>query len=196
MALVDLELQVKPWLEIPASETGSDDVLRLCMESATIFFESYCGRALEQQDRTQQFNGSGSHVLQLQEFPVTQINRVSIDSTWQFPTSIDTSTLLVDNDLFLVRREVWPQGIRNIQVAYTAGYAHSCMPTDLVQACLLMVEFLYHGRSDHRLGVGNRNKMGETLTYQDSVPKVILDLLAPYVRETAVRGLLRRAGGG
>lgn len=195
MALVDLETEVKPWLEIAPSVTTSDNVLLTCMESATAFFESYCERELEEDTYTHQFNGSGRHELRLREFPVSDIHFAAIDSTWAFATPEDLASILIDNELWLVRKEIWPHGIRNIQVSYTAGYDFDDTPTDLRLACLQMVEFLYHGRADHRVGVTNRSKIGETLTFQDSVPKTILDLIAPYRRKGAVAALVRRQGG-
>lgn len=195
MSLVDLDTDVKPWLEIAPAVISSDDVLQLCMESAIEFFESYTNRVLEEQDLTEQYNGNGTHVMGLRQFPVSQVLGVSIDAAWLFPTSEDSASYILDNDVFLVRKEVWPQGIRNIQVTYTAGYTPDDAPVDLKLASLQMIEFLYKGRGDHRLGVTNRNKIGESLTFQDSVPKTILDLIAPYVREKAVADLVRRAGG-
>lgn len=195
MSLVDLSLDVKPYLEIPDSDTSSDDVLGLCMEAASAYCERYTGRILEEQDLTETANGNGTHSLVIRAFPITTISRISIDADWQFLDALDPSEYIVNNECFVVRKLVWPQGIQNIQLTLTAGYAYDDVPADLTQINLHLVEFFYHSRSDHRLGVVNRNKIGETLTFTESVPKTITDMLAPYVWETATKSLLRRNNG-
>lgn len=195
MGLVYLQEDVKPWLEIPQTNTSADDVLAQCIEGATIFFESHTERVLEEQDLTHQFNGNGNHVMMLREFPVSQVTNVWVSSDWDFSAPIDNTSYVLDNEAFIVRKTVWDQGVRNIAVQYTAGYAMDYVPADLRQAALMMTEFLWKGRADFRLGVTNRSKGGETLTFQESVPKAILDILETYKRAPYVASLLRRAGG-
>lgn len=194
MSLLDLTTEIKPWLEVPPTVTEWDDLLEELNAATTVFFETYTNRVLEEQDLTHQFSGNGTHRLMLREFPVSQVTRVSLDADWQFPDALDTTEYLIDDDAFLYRKLAWGQGVRNIQIDYTAGYAPDDVPEDLRQAALMLVEFLYHTRNDHRLGLTNRSKVSETMTFQDSVPKIILDMLERYRRPVAVKDLLERVG--
>lgn len=195
MSLVSLDQDVKPYLEIPLSNTSSDDVLGLCMEASISFFETYTNRVLEEQDLTHDFNGNGTHVLMLREWPVSQVTAVYLDSDWVFASAMDSSEYMLDNEAFVVRKTVWDKGTRNVRVAYTAGYTVEECPPDLQQASLMMIEFLWRMRADQRLSVTNRAKNGETLTFQESIPKSIIDILNGYKRDVAAQDLLRRAGG-
>lgn len=195
MALVDRDLDVKPHLEIAPATTTFDTYLDALAESVTILFETLTNRVLEEQDLTHRFNGNGKHVLVLREFPVSQVTRVAIDATWGFLTPEDTTSYYLDNEVFLVRQNVWPEGIRNIEIDTTAGYAPDDVPEDLRYTALLAIEFFYHGRTDHRLGVTARSKMSESLTFTESLPKTILDMLDPYRRKRAMADLLERVGG-
>lgn len=195
MALLDREADIKPYLEIAPSNHTLDAFLDELNASVTSAFNFWTNRQLASATYTQQFNGNGTHELELRFFPVTTLTSVSIDSAWTFAAPISAGDALVDDQLFLIGKNAWPQGVRNIQVVYIAGYLTGSVPADLKHAALLAVEYLFRGRNDQRFGVTNRNKIGETLTFADSFPKSIIDMLAPYIRKRAVEDLRERRGG-
>ena len=186
--------EAKTYLDIP--NVSQDTFVQQLIDSVESAFDMATNRKLLEATYIHQFDGNGEHTLISREFPVTAITEVNIDATWVFGagTIVSTSDYFIDNELLLINKNTWPQGIRNIEISYTAGYSTALVPKDLQQAGFIYIDYLYRINNDRRVGVQTRSKLGENLTYFDGIPKNVLELLEPYKREVMVAS--RRKGGG
>lgn len=80
---------------------------------------------------------------------------------------------------------IWPTGVNNFRVQYTAGYA--TVPEDVQEACaeLVVLYFKYFDRSQtvtHIVTTGLTTDLGHTKVFGDPFPAAIKTLLAPYRR--------------
>ena len=114
---------------------------------------------------TERRDGNGREELRLQQYPVTALTSVKVDSNREFgaDTALDADEYDLDGDAGLVYRigTVWPCGTRNIQVVYTAGY--STIPDDVVHAANIIVADWYT-RAKQLAGGQSQNELsGENL---------------------------------
>jgi uncharacterized phiE125 gp8 family phage protein len=182
----------KDHLDIP--DTSQDTRIEMLINTASQWFERYCGRVFKSASYVHQFDGTSQTDMILREFPVTSITEVRVDWSREFADStiLDAADYNANDDELLaagiLRRHngLWPRGSRNVKVTYEAGYAE--VPSDLEYACLLMVEWLYRGNSDRRIGRTSVGKAGETTGYTDSIPVEIMMTADNYKRTDVFGG--------
>jgi len=186
------------YLDVTSDSGGPIDTLvQTCRDAAQDAFDQYTNRRLREAVYTHQMDGNGLHMLVARQFPIVSISSIKVDPAWVFGsgTLVPSTDYIVENDTLLLKKTVWEQGIRNYQMVYTAGYGGAVpVPPDIVFAMKLLVEFLYHGRDDQRLGIQARGKVGETLTFLEDVPKTIWTLIDQYERKNAI-AKAQAAGG-
>ena len=195
-ALTDLAT-AKTHLEIPGADTTQDAKVERFINTASDFFEQYTGRKFITQTHTEYQDGRSTNRIMLRHWPITggpadgnTKPELSIDSK-----SVFDATSIVDPDNYFVDSEstfelvlvgcsssgsTFPRGTRNIKVVYEAGYGTvgaGDLPSDLVNACLDYVLWLYDRQNDRRIGRTNKSKGDENVSYEVSIPKSILDVL-------------------
>lgn len=136
---IDKQL-VKDYLEI--SGTTYDTLLTSLITRVCAWIEGYCDRVFDSTVYTDEIYSGGKKFLFLKKYPVSAITKIKYKSgsnsnpTWTAFTVDDYD--LIDNRK--LRRAggwapgvntVWPQGVNNIRVSYTAGY--TTLPSDLEQ---------------------------------------------------------------
>jgi hypothetical protein len=166
----------------------------MLINMASQWFERHCGRVFKSAAYTEQFDGTGQTDMILNHFPITAISEVRVDSSRTFAAEsiVDASDYHAEPDELLeagiLRRHGsrWPRGSRNVKVTYTAGYA--VVPADLEYATLLMVEWLYRGNSDRRIGRTSIGKAGETTGYVSELPIEVQMVVDNYKRTDVFGG--------
>lgn len=150
-----------------AGTSGQDTLIGILIALAQGAIEAYCDRAFDSATYTAEtYDGSGTDSLQLRQWPVTDIDSVSIreglsdatpvvqdDSTYLVNAQsgllrrlsgmegwADTSVFRINGVLALAAEATWPMGRENIVVTYTAGYA--TIPQNLKLACYRLVDHL------------------------------------------------------
>lgn len=189
----------KSHLDIPVVDTTQDAKVERFINTASQVFENYCKRKLTTATYTQYVDGRSSNRLMLKEWPVLggaaaggTKPEVFIDSSSEFGsgTELDPAGYYVANTFELLRiGGVWPKGNRNIKVIYNAGLGlvntglqTNTLPSDLEQACLDYVLWLYDSKSDRRIGRNTKTKGDESVSFETGMPATIAHLLEPYVR--------------
>lgn len=184
-ALITLA-RAKDELDILTAATAEDDRVSNFINAASGAIEQATNRKLKQATYTHYFDGSGHAYLRANEFPVTSITSANQDDdwTWGGGTDIPVAGLRVLRDVYFARKSgFWiAKTPQSIKVIYVAGYA--AVPTELEQACLELVKLIYYGRNDRRIGLSNKAKLGENVSYQvDQLPPLVDFLIAPFKRE-------------
>lgn len=173
----------KGFLGIPDATTEYDDRVNRLIGAASGAIEKRCNRTFDIVTYTEFFDGRSQNEVLLSSFPVTSVTsvHVSTDRTFDATTLVDTADYFVDTECGLVRfhNARLPRGSKNVQVIYEAGYA--TVPQDLEYACLMYIQYLYNHRDDQRVGVDNKGKSQENVTYIHGMPADVKELLEPFV---------------
>lgn len=187
VALITLA-QAKTFLKITASD--EDQLLCDFISRAGDFANTYTGRHLKSKEWTEYYDGDGSAILQVRNYPITTLTSLNDDSlrTWTSATDKDVSAdVMLDGPAGIIR--LWNNGGRflrgrgNVRVVYTAGYkdaTNNLVPYDLQEASLLIVMHTYKRvYQDQRIGLQSETIGQRTLSYKDdAIPpkaKLILD---------------------
>lgn len=182
--------EAKTWIGIPTLDISQDTRLDEIIDSVSGFFEIQASHTLKRPGApfTGFYYGNGKHEILLKEFPSDKPTAVYVDSGWTFASPMTTSDYEVIDGILLVSKIAFPQGIRNVKIIHAAAYA--TIPADLKQATKLAVEFIYRSRNEQRLGKQTVTKVGETTTFAENIPKQILDMLNPYLRDVYIKATL------
>lgn len=156
-------------------------------------------RILVNATHTEFHDGRRTNLLQPRQWPITggassPNNKPEIfldDGTGTFPSSTaldDTDYFTHEMDTQIIRiASNWPLGRRNIKLIYDAGEGvggtNAAMPSDLEDATLQYVAWMFRMNNDRRLGVDAKTKLGETVRYTAGMPDFIELLIEPYMRQ-------------
>lgn len=160
---------------------GQDDALlgALCTR-ASAFVQSMLNRKLMTATYTDTFSGRGNNRIGLPNYPVTAVASVTVDGT-AIPAATGAldSGFLFDENLVYLRGYVFARGVRNVVIAYTAGF--DTVPADVQQACIEIVAAKYKRRNE--LHVSGKTLNGETINFsQADVPASAKTVLNQYKR--------------
>jgi uncharacterized phiE125 gp8 family phage protein len=195
IALVSLA-SAKAALGITAS--SEDDNIERLIDRMSAFAGSYCGRKFISASYTKEYDGHDDTILLLDQYPVTAVTSVKIDSSREFEAAslVDADDYDLDVDAGLIKlvgigQTLFPKGLGNIQVVYTAGYATNAVPHDLQHAVLLMVTATYKKDfQQKRSGISSETVGDKTVTYEsEAIPKAAMKILDQYrIANTATHG--------
>ncbi len=184
-ALVSLA-EAKTFLKISAS--SEDSVIEDFINRASIWANDYTGRRLKSRSNSDVYDGDGSDLLLLRDYPLVSIVDLRIDdgSYEGAPpqTTSEDYTLNLPSGLIKLKNGVlFVKGFQNVDITYTAGYTTA--PETVKEAVLLYVGHLYRRQyADQKFGVQSETVGDRTTTYgsDDIIPKA-KSLLNPYRSE-------------
>lgn len=156
---VDLNLDVKPYLQFPTGASTSDTLLQGVVDMSCTWVQNYLGRPIAPTEFFRRFSGywgtgNGGAFISLPYYPVTSV--VSVVEYWgvsgphtlaeQTPQSQGTQDVysmdylhgyVIRAFMGLVPRPFFP-GLRNVEVTWTAGY--NPVPADIKFATLRLIK--------------------------------------------------------
>ncbi|HMX42100.1 MAG TPA: phage head-tail connector protein [Elusimicrobiota bacterium] len=180
-ALVSLA-EAKTFLKISAS--SEDSVIEDFINRASIWANDYTGRRLKSRSNSDVYDGDGSDILLLRDYPV---NAVTLFQIVDEPVPLiiyEDFSLNAENGIIKTKNgRMITKGFQNVTITYTAGY--STPPETIKEAVLLYVGHLYRRQyADQKFGVQSETVGDRTTTYgsDDIIPKAKA-LLNPYRSE-------------
>lgn len=187
---------VKAFLKI--ASVSEDPIIETFINKASIWANDFTQRLLLSRTLTEYYDGEGETELLLRQYPVTALTNLYDDPLRAFGagTAIDiANNVVLDGEKGIVR--LWNQavafndGIFNVKVVYTAGYALASVPESIKEAVLLYIGNLYRRQyQDQRFGVSSETIGDRTTNYaNDEFPAKAKALLNPYRSERAVLGV-------
>lgn len=188
-ALVDKDT-AREFLGVKESDAIRLPKIVQCINGASWYCNSYTKRKLLSRALTEYYNGGGVNTIMLNNYPCTTLTSVYDDIDRAYGT--DTAVLLTDlvvmpNDLLYMvvyDHGVFLQGVKNIKITYTAGYASGSIPYDLQQACLGLVGLYFHHSDEKMLSVQSRSVGDGSVTVDTNrIPQWILEILNIYKRK-------------
>jgi hypothetical protein len=189
-ALTSLET-VKEHLGVPPATLTYDDLLKRLINASSARVEAHCDRFLKRRTGIVDYHdGIAGNRLLLNQWPAEIPTELWIDPTGEF-TDVDyklasgdyyleTSAKGEGVGIVLAGGRSFPNGIRNIKILYDAGYA--TVPSDLEDACIWFVEYLYNMRNDRTVGLETKGKNQENTTYRGDIPPIVKEHLELYRR--------------
>lgn len=173
--------------ELGITDAADDALLTNLAKGLQGRFEDLCNRRFERTASITEKHTGGIRTLYLKTFPVESVALVTIDGTaldsTNYTVSLERGRLYYGSGSAL-----WPNGIDNITVVYTAGYkaAGSAtgtypMPESLRRA--LFMQLGYEWRNRESLGRMSMGAQGQNISLSPAklLPEV-MDCLAPFVR--------------
>ena len=177
------------------SGTGEDGRLEDALHHATNMILTYIDRTIVQTSYTEYRDGTGTPFLNLHHYPlIGNPTTVNVDNDRDFPASLN---LDVDDDylvesaegilrivmspIFGLGQAIWPLGVQNVKVVYSAGYA--TVPRDLERICGEFAAFLYKERGGQRANLTTSVGGIKTQYSQEAIPKVFQLALDPWRRQ-------------
>ena len=168
MGLVDLAT-AKEWLPHLVDTTGphsgnalTDDELQSYIDAASKTAERVARRKLSADDYVEVCDGPGRRELLLSQWPILSVTSVIISSDGSFSTTDPESSDTYEIDGapgVLARRSLWPEGYRNIQVTYRAGYelpangGDYTVPEDLERAVIEVIDWMRQRDLNQTIGI-------------------------------------------
>lgn len=143
---------LKGWLNI--ASTTDDALLQRLLTAVSVNMQNWMNRAIPTAPYTETRDGSGSDTLVMTNMPITAVSSLVIGGIPQVPSpdGVQPGFVFSDTAVFLIGSK-FPAGRRNVQMAYTAGYA--TVPVDLAQACVEQAAYAYRQKSHiGQTGVG------------------------------------------
>lgn len=165
---------VKEYLKIDDTDTSKDALLEGLINAGSNIIENYCKRSFKEQTYTdEEYDGTGTKNLPLNNFPVSTITSIKIDGVLIDVTEYKTR---LSSGIVVRLDSTWPEGIMNIKVSYTAGYAS--VPPDIELAAKHLVMFFY------KMDVADFSRtFGDGIVMRpEAIPPQIRVLLGPYRR--------------
>ena len=167
----------KAW--IPVTGTADDALLTRLISAASATAEQYIGRNVISANYTDKRDGNGKAFLYLANAPCTAISTLTVDGVPAAPqTIVGGNGYVFDANYITLVGAVFTQGVKNVTVSYTAGYASP--PLDIEQAVIDLVAFKYNARK--WIGQSSKVLQGETINFLHDVPPDIYRALLQYRR--------------
>jgi hypothetical protein len=194
-ALVTLA-KAKTFLSI--TDASYDTEVERLINVASQSIERVANRILVNATHTEFHDGRRTNTLQPRQWPITggasPNGKPEIfldDNTGTFPVSTvldDAAYFVHELSTSIIRiNGNWPLGYRNIKLIYTSGYGvggdSASMPSDLEDACLQYVGWMFRMNNDRRIGIDSKTKLGETVRFTQGIPEFIEDHISPYKRQ-------------
>lgn len=168
---------VKGWLGLAG--TSDDGLLARLIAGTSAAMCAHVNRPLLASSFAERLNGTGGTRLQLPNYPVLSVATVFVGATaiQQSPDGVLPGWVADDRGITLVGGLRFTAGMRNVSMAYTAGFEQ--VPADLEQACVEWCAFKYRERD--RIGHSSKSVQGETVSFiTKDMPDSVRSVLAQY----------------
>lgn len=111
----------------------------------------YLGFSPEQAERTDYISAIGQNRLYLYAHPVTAVSSLKISGN-----SVDASAFTLNDTYLRLKDGVFPQGIENVEVTYTAGWTDETMP-NVIKMVILQIASLMLEEAGGNIGVTGKS---------------------------------------
>lgn len=201
--------ETKAWLRI--TDNSLDSIIERLINTACERVEKYIDSPVLTREFIEFHDGNNSNVIIPSQYPVTEIVEIKIDFNRDFDSATavraenyvlrglpsmkiqgeDPEILIQGSDIVLrddsnvaiLGRIFSGSVIQSIKLTYKAGRGETAdeLPSDLVQATLMLVEHLYMLRENRELNVKSKSNMGgQGYTREPGMPKEIAEMLDVY----------------
>jgi hypothetical protein len=171
--------QVKEYIGNSADNTD-DALLTRLITAVSEQIERSCNRVFGSTVYSEARDGNGLDFMVFSNRPVITVSSITVDGV-TIPQSTNHAAagwvLASGWKVALRGGYTFRQGIQNVSMIYTAGFAS--VPADVVQACCLLVGLAYKERD--RMGIDSKTIGGENISFtKDDVPPSVQAVIHNY----------------
>ena len=143
------------------SDEAVNELKSQIIVSAREVVANYLGFDPESDDYSDYVSGIGNNHLYLFAWPITQVDLVSIDGTQLASTDYE----IAGSGRYLRLKEgVWPVGVENIRVDYTAGWTIVQTPA-LIKTTILQIAALMYQETGGNIGITGKSFAENSRTF-------------------------------
>jgi hypothetical protein len=154
--------RVKTYLRLKSTEADDDGLIQVLADAANVSIVSAISRNILSDTFTETRDGTGSSTLMLANTPITAVSSLAFTAPRVTPTPLVAGVDYAFTQYALrMLFGVFPRGVANVLVTYTAGYAS--VPADLAHAATKWAALRY--RENERLGHSSKSISGETVSF-------------------------------
>lgn len=173
---MDWASRISSYLNLAGTETASrGELLAFIGEGVQAAIERRTGRTFGKAEYTDTLDGNGRRMLFLPHDPVIEVLGAQADSADVLPSVIVRDRV----GLVFTNGAVWPCGVGNVSINYTAGYNDE-PPPDLVQAGVRWAAAIFRARD--RIGISTTGAAGQSTSFTEDLPAWAEKVIAAHVR--------------
>jgi hypothetical protein len=173
---------VKSWLPDMAAVSAYDVILSRLITAASRAVCVYTGRqGFDVESYSELYDGRARSWIMLRQWPAVSVTRVFVSSSFTPPPyQLEPAVAGGGAQKLMLERGVFPRGVSNVTVTYSAGYAAT--PPDVEQAVIELVSERFRARE--RIGLSSKSLGGQETTgfVTKAFSDTVAALLAPYRR--------------
>lgn len=179
--LVSLQ-EAKAWLDFTDTDSARDQILSSLAEAVSRACErAMGGRNLERTTYTEVLSGGGGVTLPVNNVPIRSVTSVLLNPATN-STPLTASTYTFDDNQVILYTGVFPRGVRNVRVVYSAGLDD--VPEDVKLAAKYVIKAFWDARKTDMNSMNESwNAIGGSSFWPSgpgSIPPQALFLLRPY----------------
>lgn len=176
---------VRVQLGIPPTKLNLDLIRKLerLINACSAAIEEQTERLFVPRTTAEIYDGRGTDRFVPRHWPINLVSEVWLDSTSKFTdpaNMLDASEYAIadDNTSIELLNRRYPSARYSVKFVYT----HGKLPHDISYACDLYCEWLFRLNEREDLGRLTRSKGDESVNIEQSVPKVVMDLILKHKR--------------
>jgi hypothetical protein len=178
---------MKTWLQV--TDTSDDARLITIGDAVSERIETYTNRFFATRTFTEVYDGDGSRLLLLREYPVASIASLTVKET---PTS--TPLALVNGTDYdveartgrvVLRSRAFSRGFQNVAATYDSGYGAkdaATLPADIYQAALDYIKLVWNELTSNAIAATQISAGNETFILKPQMPWGIKQTLDSWTR--------------
>lgn len=148
---------LKPYLGVKADDTSHDTILATLISSVSMMIQNELSwPIIEEEHEDLEISGSGTSVLYLPAWPVTELSSVEEDGVELDEGEDKDFRLIAPRGILRKLAGVWSKGVLNIVVSMTAGYKLADVPADLQLAAMMKIAREWKKMRGQMWGEGSR----------------------------------------
>jgi hypothetical protein len=157
-----------------------DALLSRLLDVSAELIERSCNRVFGATIYSETRDGNGLGFMVFSNRPVVSVGSLTINGQ-SIPQSMNHASggwVLASSWKIALRGAYrFHEGVQNVSITYTAGYA--TIPPDLTQACCLLASLAYKERD--RMGIDSKTVGGETISFtKDDLPPSVMQTINNY----------------
>jgi len=168
--------EFKQYLGREVSNVDKDFLLETCLSGAESFIESNYNLPLVETTITETLDGDDTNYLYL-NYRVSSVSSLTVDEEL-----VDPSDIYIKSGVVRLISGTFSEGIQNIEITYTCGWADLNLPSALKVALFSLAGMMFKEADEARTGVEGWNT--NTKTGMDYVvqhlPPTFEKLVSPY----------------
>lgn len=176
---------VRVQLGIPSTKLNLDLIRKFerLINASSAAIEEQTERLFVPRSTIEIYDGRGTDRFVPRHWPINSIAELWLDSSSKFTDTskmLDASEYAIADDqtsIELLDRR-YPSSRYSVKIVYN----HGKLPADISYACDLYCEWFYRLNEREDLGRATRSKGDESVNVEQSVPKVVMDLIMKHKR--------------